>query len=493
MDELLTASIITLILYFVVGSLLAFASRKFGIGTSRDYFVAGYRLGGFLAAMTYATTTYSAFMMVGLVGLTYMTGVGAFGFELMYLLATITILALLAPRVWELVRERRWISPAEMLADLYRCRALGILTAAMYLVALIPYTAAQVIGIGVTVQGLGGGSWSAYLVGIALAFIVIVLWVNLGGIWSVAATDAFQGIWMIVAAVGFILWLFTWGFGDPAKFSSSLSTLGGMGLLSVGSPWTPMIFVSYTIPWLFFAITNPQVVQRLYMPRDKRALIRMVTLFAVFGLTYTIIVTMIGLMGRSLTALGTLPLIKDRDAVTPTILSYAPVWLSAIVFVSIVAAAVSTADSIILTLASTTARDLYGGVRKEVRDRSLIIVGRLTVLGLAILAVVVALLRPAFIVELSVLSSVMLLPLAPVTLVGWLLYSKLGRYSKYAAVASIAAGFTTALSYALVVGAKKALVTPIAGLPYPAVILLISTAVMLVGIVADTVPHPRSL
>ncbi len=490
MDELLTASIITLILYFVVGSLLAFASRKFGIGTSRDYFVAGYRLGGFLAAMTYAATTYSAFMMVGLVGLTYMTGVGAFGFELMYLLATITILALLAPKVWELVRERRWISPAEMLADLYKCRALGILTAAMYLVALIPYTAAQVIGIGVTVQGLGGGSWSAYLVGIALAFIVIALWVYLGGIWSVAATDAFQGIWMIVAAVGFILWLFSWGFGDPAKFSSSLSVLGSKGLLSVGSPWTALIFVSYTIPWLFFAITNPQVVQRLYMPRDKRALIRMVTLFAVFGLTYTIIVTMIGLMGRSLTVLGTLPLIKDRDAVTPTILSYAPVWLSAVVFVSIVAAAVSTADSIILTLASTTARDLYGGVRREVSDRSLIVVGRLTVLGLAIVAVVVALVRPAFIVELSVLSSVLLLPLAPVTLAGWLLHHKLGMYSKYAAIASVAAGFAIALSYALVVGAKKALVTPIAGIPYPAVVLLVSTAVVLVGIAADKL-HAR--
>jgi len=481
----LAIPIVALAIYFTIGSLLALASRKLGVGTSRDYFVAGYRLGGFLAAMTYAATTYSAFMMVGLVGLTYMTGVGAFGFELMYLLATVTLLAMLAPKVWGLVRERKWISPAEMLADLYECRVLGIVTATIYLIALIPYTAAQVIGIGITVQGLGGGSGDAYLAGIILAFTVIVLWIYLGGMWSVAATDAFQGVWMVAAAIGFILWLFAWGFGDPAKLSVALSLLGKEGLLGVRGPWTPMIFASYTIPWLFFAVTNPQVVQRLYMPRDGRALVRMVTLFAVFGLTYTVIVTLIGLMGRSLTVLGKLPAIKDRDAVTPTILSYAPVWLSATVFVSIVAAAVSTADSIILTLASSTARDLYGGVRRGVSDKSIMLAGKLTVFTLAAVAVGVAVMRPAFIVELSVLSSVMLLPLAPVTLAGLYLHGRLGKYSKSASLAALLTGFAIALTHALVVGARKALVIPVAGMPYPAVVLLTSTIIILTGIVAD--------
>jgi len=486
-DASLTAFIAALVIYFVAGTALALASRRAGVGTSRDYFVAGYRLGGFLAAMTYAATTYSAFMMVGLVGLTYATGVGAFGFELTYLLATVSILTLLAPKVWSLARDRGWVSPAETLSDLYGSKALGPVVAATYLAALIPYTAAQVIGIGVIVQVLGGGSESAYLVGVCLAIATIALWVYLGGMWSVAATDAFQGLWMITAALGFVAWLFTWGFGGVGKLASSLSVLGKEGLLSTGRVWTPMIFASYTIPWLFFAVTNPQVVQRLYTPRSKSALSRMTALFAAFGLTYTVIVTMAGLMGRALTATGALPLIKDRDAVTPTILSHAPPWLSAVVFVSIVAAAVSTADSIILTLATAAARDLYASLREGVSDRTLINVGRGAAVALALIAATVAVFRPGFIVELSVLSSVMLLPLAPITLAAWLLHRRLGRYSRVAAITALVAGFTVALTHAVILGGKRALATPIAGIPYSGVVLLTSTAILAMGLVTDAV------
>ena len=76
MNGFLVISAVVFALCFVVGTVLALASRRFGMGTSRDYFVADYRLGGFLAAMTYTATTYLALMMVGLVGLTFMTGVG---------------------------------------------------------------------------------------------------------------------------------------------------------------------------------------------------------------------------------------------------------------------------------------------------------------------------------------------------------------------------------------------------------------------------------
>ncbi len=46
MNGFLVISAVVLALYFVVGTVLALASRRFGMGTSRDYFVAGYRLGG---------------------------------------------------------------------------------------------------------------------------------------------------------------------------------------------------------------------------------------------------------------------------------------------------------------------------------------------------------------------------------------------------------------------------------------------------------------
>jgi SSS family solute:Na+ symporter len=46
-----------------------------------EFFLANRQFGGFVSAIMYAATTYSAFMMVGLAGLTYKIGVGALGFE----------------------------------------------------------------------------------------------------------------------------------------------------------------------------------------------------------------------------------------------------------------------------------------------------------------------------------------------------------------------------------------------------------------------------
>ncbi|HDQ93478.1 MAG TPA: sodium:solute symporter family protein, partial [Synergistetes bacterium] len=74
--------------WFVAGSLLSWhARKKLGQGMS-EYFLANRKLGGFVSAMTYSATTYSAFMMVGLVGLTYSSGIGALGFEMTYLAMT---------------------------------------------------------------------------------------------------------------------------------------------------------------------------------------------------------------------------------------------------------------------------------------------------------------------------------------------------------------------------------------------------------------------
>lgn len=61
--------------WFVAGAALShLARRRMGYGIE-EYFLANRRLGGFISAMTYSATTYSAFMMVGLVGLTYTSGV----------------------------------------------------------------------------------------------------------------------------------------------------------------------------------------------------------------------------------------------------------------------------------------------------------------------------------------------------------------------------------------------------------------------------------
>ncbi len=467
MSDLLAWFSGALLAYLVGGTLLALLARRLGIRSSADYYVAGYRLGGFLSAMTYAATTYSAFMMVGLVGLTYSLGVTSLGFELVYLLSTLTILTALGPTLWRMARERGWVSPSEAVADITGSPLLGIVLAAFYLVALIPYTAAQMKGIGEIFAALGPG----YLVGVVVAAFLVMLWIILAGVWSVALTDAFQGIWMIASAAVFIAWLIGFSSSKGVDLAAAFSLTNAAGL---GRLWPLAVFVGLTTPWAFFAVTNPQVVQRVFMPKDSTALKRMVYWFGLFGLSYTVVVTLAGIIARGLTAAGAFPSIQLRDAVTPTLLTMAPTVVAAVVYVSIVAAAMSTANSIILSVASSFVRDIYenrlGGNRP-------IAVSNAIVAALALVAASIAWFRPANIVDLSVLSSTILLPAAPPTIAGALRPGKLRKW----ALAAFLVGELVVWSAIPLYGTRTNTAT-VVGIPIPLMSLLLSLAITVAGI-----------
>ncbi|WP_244403884.1 sodium:solute symporter family protein [Pyrolobus fumarii] len=450
------------VLFVAVGSLIAWLSRRMGIRTVEDFYTAGGRLGGFLAALTYAATTYSSFMMVGLVGFAYSTGVGSLGFELAYLIATLGLLSLVGPRIWRMARERGWVSPSEVLSGVYGSRTLGVAVALLYLVALVPYASAQFIGVGRVFEGLGLG----FAYGVAAMFILSALWTLIAGMWSVATTDAFQGTWMIATAIALIAWLSTLIAGHDVDVARLVSE---KGLLDLTSFWTPSTFLAFTIPWVFFAVTNPQVVQRLYVPRDAKSYRRMVTLFGLYGWAYTLLVVGIGLIAAGLSAANILPPVDARDKVTPTLLTLAPAPLAAATYVGIVAASISTVDSIVLSIASALSHEL--GLRG-------LKAAYIAVLLINTAAAAVALSRPAPIVEMSVLSSLLLLPLAVPTIIAALSPQSARGMGGYA-LASIVSGVAIAFAAALILGPKKAFIFNIWGVPLSLIVLIVSTVLVL--------------
>lgn len=356
--------------------------------TQRDYFIGGGSVGWVLSAMTYAATTYSAFMMVGLVGLSYAGGVGALIFEMVYLAATVILLAVYGRRIWELARKHDLVSPMELFAHGYgrtTARAATIVAG----LALIPYTAVQVIGLSVILEGYG----LSYRGGVLFAVVIIATWALLGGLRGVAITDAIQGVFMMALAVAALFW--------------TGSRYGGVVLSTFPNHlWTPAFFINLTLPWSFFALTNPQVLQRIFILRRREDLTRMIVLFALFGLIYTLVVTIVGFSARYGTEAGLLPAIADQDRVIVAVMAQMGRALAMPLALSIVFASVSTANSILLTLSSMFTRDFSSGDGQVGR-------GRLIVLFLAVMVGLFALTRPDTLVLLSVASSRILMVFLP--------------------------------------------------------------------------------
>jgi SSS family solute:Na+ symporter len=101
-----------------------------------------------------------------------------------------------------------------------------------------------------------------------------------------------------------------------------------------------------------------------------------------------------------------LPQIADRDTVIVQLMGRMGAWLSLPLGLSIIFASVSTSNSIILTLSSMITRDIF-------REKERAVVGRVFTLVLTLLVFLFALLRPDYIVELSVASSRILLVFLP--------------------------------------------------------------------------------
>jgi SSS family solute:Na+ symporter len=369
-------------------------------GSMTAYFLGGRRMGGFVSALSYSATTYSAFMMVGLAGLTYAGGVGALGFEIVYFVG-VSLVAVFGPKFWHVGKAYNFVTPSEMLGHRYQNRAVAIATALTNCLFLIPYAAVQLAGVGYLLAGMSQGAID-FTTGTVLATVLALVFSYIAGVRSVMWTDSLQALFMLVSSTAVALLVvhelggLSVMFDRLAQAPGQVLTVPGPGLFSFST------FLGLSLPWFFFSLSNPQVSQRLFMPRSLRALRHMLIGFLAFGLIYTLVSVTWGF-----SALLALPGLDKPDLATPRLLAspFVPPLLGELVMIGILAAAVSTIDSILLTLASMLSRDVYAHTVKHADDARQLRFGKWVLVIVAILAFLFAELQLNLIAILSVAAS----------------------------------------------------------------------------------------
>jgi SSS family solute:Na+ symporter len=215
---------------------------------------------------------------------------------------------------------------------------------------------------------------------------------------------------MIVSATLVVI-LVVNGLGGLGSFFGSLAedhpgslSVPGNGFFSFST------FLGLTLPWIFFSISNPQVSQRLYTPGSLRDLRRMLIGFMVFGFIYTLVSVTWGFA-----ALLQFPDLETGDLATPQLLAseLVPTVLGIIVMIGIIAAAVSTIDSIMLTLSSMLTRDVFAVAKTDATEAQQLVVGKAVLPVIAIMAYLFAQLKVDLIAVLSVSASAGLLVMVP--------------------------------------------------------------------------------
>lgn len=391
-------------------ALVAAALSRTGKSVSMaDYFLGNRKMGGFVSAMSYSATTFSAFMMIGLAGLTYAGGVGALGFELLYLCG-VTLVLIFGPRFWRVGKRYGYVTPSEMVGHRYASRTTGAVTALASCIFLIPYAAVQLAGVGYLLSGMTGGSIS-FTTGTVLAAVLALVFALVAGLRSVAWTDSLQAIVMVIGA-SLVVILVISQLGGLGTFFQRLADQPGALSVPGEGYFTFSTFLALTLPWIFFSISNPQVSQRLFTPGSMREMRKMLLGFLVFGFIYTLVAVFWGFTSRL-----EFPDLASGDMATPTLLGsdLVPAPLAIVVMIGVLAACVSTIDSIMLTLSSAISRDVYAVAHKGSSEGSQLLVGKLVLPVVAGLAYWFAHLELDLIAVLSVSASAGLLVLVPPT------------------------------------------------------------------------------
>jgi sodium/proline symporter len=358
-----------------------------------DYILGGRSLGSWVTALSAQATDMSGWLLMGLPGLAY-----ASGFDSVWLLAGLAVGTWLN---WRLVAARlraatEKLGDALTLPDYFerrfddRTHLLRTLSALFILVFFVFYTSSGFVAAGRLFETLFGLPYvEAMLWGTA----AMLAYTFLGGFLAVSWSDVLQGSLMffalvLVAALGVVL---AGGAGalftrveaiDPALLDPFVAdegrTLGWLGIASL-------------VGWGLGYAGQPHILARFMAAKSVEhiAVARRVAMGWVLVVMAAAVV--VGLAGRVVLepALAGADTEKVFIVMSTTFLHPA---LTGICLAGVMAAIMSTASAQLLVASSAFSQDLYRGLLRPAAGRAeLLWVGRFAVLGIALLAFVIAL------------------------------------------------------------------------------------------------------
>ena len=367
--NLSTLGIFALALYLVVLVAVAEVARRARKSrTPADHFLAGRELGVFVLFLTLYATAYSGNSLLGYPGEAYRRGY-SFVMATGFMLAIIVVFHALVPRLrWFAVRHR-FVTPGDWVRFRFGGEAGGgpLLAGVSLLmtIALANFLLAQLMAMGHVTSYVTGGllPYWAGVVGLAG---VILFYETLGGMRAVAWTDAAQGVLMLLGLSALLYWLVS-SAGGLAAVTNEVYRVRATAV-AVPDARECANWMSSILLLGLASVVYPQAIQRVYAARGGDTLRRALALMAFMPLATTLVVTLIGIAAiGQFEHLGAL----EADTVMPRLLmDWAATGLSGtafavLIFLGALAAIMSTADSVLLSLGSVIAQDLLGRSRLE--------------------------------------------------------------------------------------------------------------------------------
>ncbi|MDR2210895.1 MAG: sodium/proline symporter PutP [Spirochaetaceae bacterium] len=380
-----------------------------------EYFLGKRGLGPWVAAMSAEASDMSGWLLMGLPGVAYFTGIGeAFWTALGLFIGTWINWAVVAKRL----RTYSQIADnAITLPDFFskrfhdKRRVLTALAALIIIIFFSIYASSQFVAFG-KLFGYIFGAEDYFAAMVILGAVLVTLYTLLGGFLAESTTDLIQGFLMIGALLlvmgfgvfhaggiggikenlkDFPRFLDIFGSARPDTVDGIQQTANGVPLFGPGSDYSFLTIVS-TMAWGLGYFGMPQVLLR-FMAINKTSNIRKSRNIAVVWCFLSMFAAIvIGLAGRAY-----LPGLLNSAGTSETIfvhlsIRFFPSLAAGIVVSGILAASMSSSDSYMLIASSAVSNDIVKGIIKKDADEALVMwIARIAMLAVTVFGVILAL------------------------------------------------------------------------------------------------------
>ncbi|NNF26814.1 MAG: sodium/solute symporter [Gemmatimonadetes bacterium] len=366
-----------------------------------DYFVGGRSMGPIAIGLSFFATYSSTNSFVGFSGQAYDWGVTWFLLVPFIVGMCLFAWVAVAPRLRSFTESLGSLTIPDFIGFRFGSPAARVLAAVIIVFASFFYMTAVFKGIGNLLEAFLEIPYKAAIV---IVFFIVMIYTVVGGFISVVKTDAVQGVVMAIAGV--------------LLFAGTVSAAGGLGSLAnlandvSTAPlleWGGGVSVALALGVVFagtvkFAV-EPRQLSRFYALESREAARKGVWVSTIaFAVVYTLLIP-VGLYARNIIPGG----LDDTDLVVPQLLTMGSVFsdgTAAFLLLAMVAAAMSSLDSVLLVMASTAERDIVGMFTTR-DDRAMVRSTRMYVAIFALITAVISLNPPGGIVSLTALSGAM--------------------------------------------------------------------------------------
>jgi sodium/proline symporter len=373
------------VVYLLLLMGIGIASARFSSGGLSEFFLAGRKMNRFVVALSAVVSGRSSWLLLGVTGMAFTMGASALWAVVGYTVVEALLFVFYAPRLRRFTERYDAITIPDFFADRFGDRGgLRVLLAAVILMFMVAYVAAQFVGGG---KAIGASFALSPTTGILITAGIVLGYTVLGGFLAVSLTDTVQAVFMLVA----LLALPAIAIVDFGGWSAMIDQLR---LLDAGLPDPFALSVGVGIGFVGIGLGspgNPHILVRYMSIGDPSQLRFAAVVATVWNVLMGLGAVLIGLVGRAwLTGVEALPNADPENLFPVLAQQHLPPAVFGVVVAAIFAAIMSTADSQLLVAASTVVRDVYEKVirRRPLPPRAAVVASRLVVTVLVAVALV---------------------------------------------------------------------------------------------------------